>query len=819
MPIQKRRSDKKKSFFTENRNVALIAGVSIIAMGIALFTLRPGEQEQVRSDPCVDFARINVSIEDCQTASPRFYRFDFVPANNIVPGQRAESSEHTVPSNIDAVVRLEQDGGRDINMRIRPQGEEEWGPWFGSRSVVRIQAGDRLQLAMNSPREGEATANGRIVTVQGRSLVSQWPVRTARAQESERLEFNNVNIQEPDFEITSDPVEAMFTRDIEIAVISSNQETRMQILNANLEPISEWLIPNQEANVSPGNFIRLRTTSPSSFGSDTVVQVQRIEDSRSIGEWRVGYKDQFNWRTGNWSSCPTPVVSQWGEWSQCSESCGGGIQTRRRTCQIPLDRMQTRSVECVDANGAQVEEEFCQAQEVPVLEQECNLMCRDELRETRSCNTQACEGYSWVADDWGACRGSALAGWGPWSACSANEGAGTQTRSRICEGGGTRTRTIRCVDSSGNNVSPTLCQDEPPARREECDECDGNLEQTRACFGATSGNGDTGFETNRDSPFGTGGGSNTSSGSGGIGGGGGGLLPVNDDDDIENDSVNVTPGIPGSDTDNNDNGSLPPARIMSPNDLCILALNRLDIDPTGPFNLNAPNCSVHARDRINLTGIQNLSVGDICAGSEFLRSDNVNISSSGDFICQPIANPFSQIIPQFDVFSMTPRAGVTNASGTDIQGITLEPGIYDSAVNLTGRWDVTLNPGVYVFRNGFSVSGAEARVTGNDVSIYMEDNSNFNINASVSRVNLSAPTSGNFGELLLQNIGNGNVTIRNTTTSSSVFGMIHSPNGNVNIDIAGTNTGFETRIIGRNISITPNNASWSIEPSSGAISN
>ncbi|XP_062395734.1 adhesion G protein-coupled receptor B1 [Sardina pilchardus] len=115
--------------------------------------------------------------------------------------------------------------------------------------------------------------------------------------------------------------------------------------------------------------------------------------------------------------------SGWGQWGECSSECGGGVQTRTRTCQSPAG----------DAN-----------------------FCDGALEEGRPCNAQACTGKGRVSSRSQSLRsmdsrkrdesdktragqspqtaGSAASGdeWSAWSVCSATCGEGWQSRTRFC---------------------------------------------------------------------------------------------------------------------------------------------------------------------------------------------------------------------------------------------------------------------------------------------------------------------------------------------------------------------------------------------------
>lgn len=174
----------------------------------------------------------------------------------------------------------------------------------------------------------------------------------------------------------------------------------------------------------------------------------------------------------NTHDCPVVPINggwtNWSNWSNCSKECGGGSQTRTRSCTNPPP--QNGGASCV---GDATETQSCNTQECAVDGgwsfwydwSECSKSCgggtQTRIRkcnnpsptaggadcvgsdsETRSCNTHQCD----IDGGWGS--------WSEWSTCTKECDGGTYFRSRICnnptpQGGG-----AQCV---GENVEVAPC--------------------------------------------------------------------------------------------------------------------------------------------------------------------------------------------------------------------------------------------------------------------------------------------------------------------------------------------------------------------------
>jgi hypothetical protein len=120
-----------------------------------------------------------------------------------------------------------------------------------------------------------------------------------------------------------------------------------------------------------------------------------------------------------------------GDWSQCTNSCGGGTQNRTVACMASLNHAHAVEVDATECNT------------------EANLRTPSSWRP---CNMLPCETYHWETTEWGSCGATCL---------EANT-------TEIPE----RTRIVYCVsDRTGVPVDGANCDPaEEPVRREACTE-------------------------------------------------------------------------------------------------------------------------------------------------------------------------------------------------------------------------------------------------------------------------------------------------------------------------------------------------------------
>lgn len=199
-------------------------------------------------------------------------------------------------------------------------------------SSAPVEAGNTVALRMTSA----STFNtAKSTTLSISSFAQTWSV-TTRPQDTtpNSFSFPSLTNQALNTLVTSSAVTVSgFDGPLTVSV-SGTGNPQLQVGGG------AWVT---SATVNPGNTVRLRLTTANGYGAPRSAQV-------TLGTYST-----------SWSATTATVsYSSWSGWSGCSASCGGGTQSRTRTCNL--------------SSGGTVA---------------CSL-CGGVCSETQSCNTGSC---------------------------------------------------------------------------------------------------------------------------------------------------------------------------------------------------------------------------------------------------------------------------------------------------------------------------------------------------------------------------------------------------------------------------------------------
>jgi hypothetical protein len=172
-----------------------------------------------------------------------------------------------------------------------------------------------------------------------------------------------------------------------------------------------------------------------------------------------------------------------------------------------------------------------------------------------------------------------------------------------------------------------------------------------------------------------------------------------------------------------------------------------------PVHVNGGNIYVNSTSSKGATASGS---GNIWASKlYFSGSPGYSVSGSASFNgtitsnSSPVADPLASL-PAPSMSSLTVQANNYSLGGGTA---TLNPGVYNGGITLSGSSSATLNPGIYYLNGGGLTVSGSASLTANGVMFYNDGGSNgkFTISGS-GTITISPPTSGTYaGVTLFQN--------------------------------------------------------------------
>lgn len=190
--------------------------------------------------------------------------------------------------------------------------------------------------------------------------------------------------------------------------------------------------------------------------------------------------------------------------------------------------------------------------------------------------------------------------------------------------------------------------------------------------------------------------------------------------------------------------------------------------------IEATGCGVQVNSTtnaaLNISGSSSIDASDVCVGGTVSRANSATTTPEPREHCPGQADPLANLQPP-------------SYSGCD-HGLmilkdvvkTLSPGVYCAGIQITGTSDITLAPGTYVLLNGPLMVASTAKLSGENVSIYLKGllaNIDFLDDAQIA---LTAPTTGDMaGILFFQDRQSHNIHFWAGDSSTNLHGVIYVP--------------------------------------------
>jgi Flp pilus assembly protein TadG len=200
--------------------------------------------------------------------------------------------------------------------------------------------------------------------------------------------------------------------------------------------------------------------------------------------------------------------------------------------------------------------------------------------------------------------------------------------------------------------------------------------------------------------------------------------------------------------------------------------------------LLGPGCMLYsnsaAPNAIDVSGGATLTVGAICSHGGVKRDNASTLSLAPRTDCPILPDPLASLPP--------PITGNCTETKMQVNNLTtsLIPGVYCGGLTIAGTSAVTLQPGIYIIKDGPLHIKDKASVTGSGVTFFLTGKGAILNVSNGTSMNLSAPAAGAMaGMLIYEDRLNhaGAQHVIQSRNAPNMLGTIYLPQGKLNIGL------------------------------------
>ncbi len=183
---------------------------------------------------------------------------------------------------------------------------------------------------------------------------------------------------------------------------------------------------------------------------------------------------------------------------------------------------------------------------------------------------------------------------------------------------------------------------------------------------------------------------------------------------------------------------------------CVMALDMTAasaLSITGTSSLDAPDCAVQVNSRasnaLSIVGKGSLTASSICVAGGASITGSAYVSPEPTTYCPQQVDPLAALEP--------PDFGACDHTNMSLKKATttLNPGVYCGGLDIGTKSEITLQPGIYVIKDGAFSIKSDGAVSGQDVMIYLTGPGAVLDFKAKSEVSLTAPSVGAYAGILI----------------------------------------------------------------------